>query len=256
MTLLKCENLGFGYLGNGIASPMNFEIGAGEVVALMGENGCGKSTLLKTMAGVIPPRCGNLFVQSNYKTEMPSGNADFIKNLICIKFVPPRELAKSIALVRMSGVAPDRMTVREFVSLGRSPYGGLFDGRSAEDEMQIDDALKLLELEKFENREVTSLSDGERSRVYLAEAVAQQVRVLLLDEPNAFLDIPRSHKLFKLLKKLACERNMGIVVSTHSVEYAEKYCDRIMVIYGGFVSVAKASEARSVGLLNWTVAEE
>ena len=90
------------------------------------------------------------------------------------------------------------------------------------------------------------------SRVFLAEAVAQQVKILLLDEPNAFLDIPRSHALFRLLKKIAVERQMGIVVSTHSVEYAERYCDKIMVVNGGTVKVASAADARKNGLLDWT----
>ena len=88
--------------------------------------------------------------------------------------------------------------------------------------------------------------------MFLAEAVAQQVKVLLLDEPNAFLDIPRSHALFRLLKKIATERKMGIIVSTHSVEYAERYCDRIMVVSGGAVRVAPADDARKNGLLDWT----
>ena len=154
----------------------------------------------------------------------------------------------------MSGLVCDRMTVREFVSLGRTPYAGLFDGRSKEDEKIVDEAVSLLELENFTNRWVNELSDGERSRVYLAQAVAQQVKVLLLDEPNAFLDIPRSRKLFTLLQKLAKERGMGILVSTHSVEYAEKYCDRIMVIEKGCVRCESANEARAKGLLDWTEA--
>ncbi len=240
--LLNCDKLVFGYSGQGFASPFVFDLHGGEVVALMGENGCGKSTLLKTLAGRIPALFGTVSLLQD----------DFCEKLVCIKNVPVRELAKRISLVSMSGIAPDRMTVREFVGLGRSPYAGLFDGRSAEDNRIIDEAIDLLELQPFVNRQVTSLSDGERSRVYLAEAVAQQVRILLLDEPNAFLDIPRSHRLFKLLKKLAIERNMGILVSTHSVEYAEKYSDRLMVIYDGCVKVEKTVDARANGLLEWT----
>jgi iron complex transport system ATP-binding protein len=145
-----------------------------------------------------------------------------------------------------------RMTVRDYVSLGRMPYAGLFDGRSAEDERIVDESIELLELEKFASRWMTELSDGERSRVYLAEAIAQQVKVLLLDEPNAFLDIPRSRKLFEMLRVLAKERHMGIIVSTHSVEYAERYSDRMMVIAGGRVRVAATQDARANGLLDWT----
>ena len=239
--LLKCNDLvvGYGHEKALVATPVNFELNAGEVVALLGENGSGKSTFLKTLCGLLAPVAGTVAL-----CDRPLWNSTDAWSA--------RERAKLVTLVRMSGVSCDRMTVREFISLGRTPYAGLFDGRSKEDEGVVDEALALLELEKFSGRWLTELSDGERSRVYLAQAVAQQVKVLLLDEPNAFLDIPRSRKLFALLQKLAKERGMGILVSTHSVEYAEKYCDRIMVIEKGCVRCELAKEARAKGLLDWT----
>jgi iron complex transport system ATP-binding protein len=241
MNLLRCKDLVFGYAkrkggATGFASPFDFGLDEGEVVALMGENGCGKSTLLKTLSGMIPPLSGEVVLLGT-----PDWNS--------------RERAKQVALVRMGQMGADsfdRMTVREFVGLGRTPYAGLFDGHSAEDERAVDESLELLELKNFAGRWMSELSDGERSRAYLAMAVAQRVRVLLLDEPNAFLDIPHSKKLFALLRDLAKERGMGILVSTHSVEYAEKYSDRLMVIADGRVKVARTAEARSGGLLDWT----
>lgn len=242
--LLKCENLCVGYGDSrpkrgaerplSLFEPFSFELHAGEVVALMGVNGCGKSTLLKTFAGLVPQVSGDVFLDG---APLQAWNA--------------RERARRVGLVRMSGTAPDRMTVREFVGLGRSPYSGFLDGRTAEDEKIVDDAMQATDVSCFAERPFTELSDGERSRVFLAEAVAQQVNVLLLDEPNAFLDIPRSHALFRLLKKFVGMRKMGIIVSTHSIEYAEKYCDRIAVIDGGCFRVAPASEARTLGLLDW-----
>ena len=245
--LLQCENLVIGYKNGkcanaGFVVPFDFELNAGEVVALLGENGCGKSTFLKTLCAQLQPVSGTVSLCGRPldSTKVAAWNA--------------RERAKLVTLVRMSGVTCDRMTVREFVGLGRTPYAGLFDGRSKEDERIVDESLALLELETFANRWVNELSDGERSRVYLAQAVAQQVKALLLDEPNAFLDIPRSRKLFALLQKLAKERGMGILVSTHSVEYAEKYCDRMVVIENGCVRCERASDARAEGLLDWTEA--
>ena len=235
--LLECKDLLVGY-GKALPSmkfPFDFSLASGNVVALMGENGCGKSSLLKTFAGLLAPVAGAVSLEGKSLTEWA-----------------PRERAQEISLVRMSSAVPPRMSVSEFVRLGRSPYSGIFDSRTEEDNRIVENSMALLDVANFANRPIAELSDGERSRVFLAEAVAQQVKILLLDEPNAFLDIPRSHALFRLLKKIAVERQMGIVVSTHSVEYAERYCDKIMVVNGGAVRVASAADARKTGLLDWT----
>jgi ABC-type cobalamin/Fe3+-siderophores transport system ATPase subunit len=235
--LLECKDLLVGY-GKALPSmkfPFDFSLASGSVVALMGENGCGKSSLLKTFAGLLAPVAGEVSLEGKSLTEWA-----------------PRERAQEISLVRMSSAVPPRMSVSEFVRLGRSPYSGIFDSRTEEDNRIVENSMALLDVANFANRPIAELSDGERSRVFLAEAVAQQVKILLLDEPNAFLDIPRSHALFRLLKKIAVERQMGIVVSTHSVEYAERYCDKIMVVNGGTVKVASAADARKNGLLDWT----
>ena len=235
--LLECKDLLVGY-GKALPSmkfPFDFSLASGNVVALMGENGCGKSSLLKTFAGLLAPVAGEVSLEGKSLTEWA-----------------PRERAQEISLVRMSSAVPPRMSVSEFVRLGRSPYSGIFDSRTEEDNRIVENSMALSDVANFANRPIAELSDGERSRVFLAEAVAQQVKILLLDEPNAFLDIPRSHALFRLLKKIAVERQMGIVVSTHSVEYAERYCDKIMVVNGGTVKVASAADARKNGLLDWT----
>ncbi len=235
--LLECKGLlvGYGEVLPSMKIPFDFALSSGTVVALMGENGCGKSSLLKTFAGLLKPVAGSVSLEGKSLTEWA-----------------PRERAQEISLVRMSSAVPPRMSVNEFVRLGRSPYSGIFDSRTEEDKRIVDESMALLDVANFANRPIAELSDGERSRVFLAEAVAQQVKILLLDEPNAFLDIPRSHALFRLLKKIALERKMGVVVSTHSVEYAERYCDKIMVVNGGTVKVAAAPDARKAGLLDWT----
>lgn len=214
--------------------PSNFELRAGEVIALMGRNGSGKSTLLKTLCGKIPAQGGTIEICGRNLKSWSAG-----------------DLAKSVAYISISKAAPERMTVTEFVGLGRMPYSNFFDGRSKEDLKIVNDALALLQLEKFENRNISELSDGERSRAYLAQAVAQQVKVLLLDEPNAFLDIPWSNQLFKTLRQLAADRGMGIIVSTHSLEYASKYCDRFMIVDNMELNVGTLDEANAGGWLEW-----
>lgn len=241
--ILEAKALQFGYAaGQPFSRAFDFALDAGEVVALMGENGCGKSTLLKTFAGMLRPVAGCVTIQGRDVHDREKGYT-------------LQGLSKQVTLMRMNMEAPDRMTVQEFVSLGRTPYAGVLDGRSAEDEAIIEQSMETLDVKRFANRAVCELSDGERTRVYLAEAIAQSVNVLLLDEPNAFLDIPRSHALFRTLRSLAASRGMGIVVSTHSVEYALRYADRIMVIDGGEVKVAAAGSAEQSGLLDWARAD-
>lgn len=233
-SLLKCEMLEFGY-DKGFAASADFKLQTGEVVALMGRNGSGKSTLLKTLCGKIPALGGTIEI------------CDRTLNSWRVT-----DLAKKVAYISISKAAPERMIVAEFVGLGRMPYSNFFDGRTKNDEAIVADALSLLKLDAFADRNVCELSDGERSRVYLAQAVAQQVKVLLLDEPNAFLDIPWSHQLFKTLRLLTAERGMGIVVSTHSMEYARAYCDRVLVVDNFKMSSGTWEEADALGWLEWT----
>ena len=205
--LLECRRLSFGY-AKPLAKPLDFAVDGGQVVALLGENGSGKSTLLKTFAGMLLPLEGSLELDGQP-----------------VAAYGLRELARKVALVRMGLLLPDQMTVEEFVSLGRSPYAGVLDGRSTE--------------------------DGERSRVYLARALAQRVKLLLLDEPDAFMDIPRRKNLFVTLQRLSREKGMAVVLSTHWVGYAEKYADKILCFGKGSVVEAPAAEARKLGLLDW-----
>ena len=232
--LLNLRQVTFGY-GSPLASPLDMEVQAGQVVALVGENGSGKSTLLKTLGGMLLPLDGSLELEGRPLAEYGL-----------------RELSKKVALVRMGLAAPAEMTVREFVSLGRSPYAGFLDGRSREDERIIDSAMDDMDVTLFAERKVAELSDGERSRVYLARALAQQVKLLLLDEPDAFMDIPRRKNLFVTLQKLSREKDMTVVLSTHWVDYAEKYADSILAFTSkGKLEFAPADHARELGLLSW-----
>ena len=232
--LLNLRQVTFGY-GSPLAKPLDMELPAGQVVALVGENGSGKSTLLKTLGGMLLPLDGSLELEGRPLAEYGL-----------------RELSKKVALVRMGLVPPAEMTVREFVSLGRSPYAGFLDGRSREDERIVDSAMDDMDVTLFAERKVAELSDGERSRVYLARALAQQVKLLLLDEPDAFMDIPRRKNLFVTLQKLSREKDMTVVLSTHWVDYAEKYADSILAFTTkGNLEFAPASRARELGLLSW-----
>ena len=134
--ILKACALEFGYTaGKSFASAFDFSLQEGEVVALMGENGCGKSTLLKTFAGMLRPLTGSVAIQGRDVYDREKGYT-------------LQELSRKVSLMRMNMGAPDRMTVQEFVCLGRTPYAGLLDGRSAEDEAIIEQSMDLLDVKK------------------------------------------------------------------------------------------------------------
>ena len=149
--LLECKNLlvGYGKALPAMKFPFDFSLASGMVVALMGENGCGKSSLLKTFAGLLAPVAGEVSLEGKSLTEWA-----------------PRERAQEISLVRMSSAVPPRMSVSEFVRLGRSPYSGIFDSRTEEDNRIVESSMALLDVANFANRPIAELSDGERSRVF------------------------------------------------------------------------------------------
>ena len=189
--LLQCENLVIGYKQDkrsdavGLVTPVNFELKAGEVIALLGENGSGKSTFLKTLCGLLQPVSGTVLLQG--KSQWTA-----------------RERAKFITLVRMGGIVCDRMTVREFVGLGRMPYAGLFDGRSQEDERFVNESLALLEVEKFKDRWLTEF------RKYLPQG-----------KPLRVLDIGTGTGFFACILAEQGHDATGIDLTPDMVEHAE-----------------------------------
>lgn len=234
MTLLETKNLLFGY-GKSLTQPLNLNVKEGEVLALIGPNGCGKSTLLKTL--------GNLEHRINGTINIYGKSIDSYSL---------RELSKKICFVYMNLSVYSEMSVYEFVLLGRSPYAGFFDKRTKEDVKIVKEAMDYLDVNAFSQKSITELSDGERSRVFLAKALAQQARILFLDEPDAFFDLPRKRNFFVLIKKLAESKKMGVVLSTHSLDFSEKYADSILSFCGeGTLKYALSKDARQECLFQW-----
>lgn len=236
--VLEAENFSAGY-GKPLFAQADLSLCGGEVVSLVGPNGTGKSTLLKTLAGLLPALCGEIFL-CGQKLE--------IWNV--------RERAQKIASVFTHEQVPYGMSVREFVSLGRIPFAGWFDFRNKEDLAAIGESLEILGLGRFADRRMQTLSDGERSRAFLARALATRPRLLLLDEPAAFLDVPNILHLFKILKDLAGERNLAVLLSTHHLEYACRFSDRIVALDGcGKISEGSALDLKQKGFLDWANAD-
>ena len=180
---------------------------------LMGPNGSGKSTLMHTMAGLLSPLSGEVLISG--------------KSLSKLRM---KEVAQLLSLVLTERVDTGNMTIWEVIALGRYPYTNFFGGLRAEDEAIIRRSLDACRLGDMAQRIFTELSDGERQRVMIARAIAQAPRLLLLDEPTAFLDPPGRIRVFELLQDLAHDRGLAVVVCTHDVEVAARHADRLWVV--------------------------
>ena len=213
ISLLTAQNLVVGYAQKTVAGPLNFALHPGELVALLGPNGAGKSTLLRTLAGLQAPLAGSLVL------------AD--KSLGTLRAA---ERARLLSIVLTDRVEAGGLTVLELVRLGRHPHTGWLGGLSAHDEAQVQAALAATGTTAFAPRRVAELSDGERQKVLLARALAQDTPLILLDEPTAHLDLPNRVALLRLLHRLARDTQKAILLSTHELDLALQAADRLALL--------------------------
>lgn len=187
----------------------------GTLTALLGTNGAGKSTLLRTLAGLQPPLAGDIFWEGNSLASLT-----------------PEERAKRLSIVLTVRPETGNLTVREVVALGRLPHRqGLWGSRNAAaDAEAVESAMRLTTTSAWSERPVSRLSDGERQRVFIAKALAQETPLILLDEPTAFLDYPSRVQFFNLLKRLTNEMGKTVLLSSHDVELAAAHADRILLL--------------------------
>ena len=198
--VMKLENVILAYGNKVVASGINAELLPGELVCLVGRNGAGKSTLIR---------------------HILKENPD----------------PKFISVVLTDRIDIDRMTVRDIVAMGRMPYTGFFGKLTEEDERIVTEAIETLSLEEFSDRQINTLSDGERQKAIIAKALAQQTPYILLDEPTAFLDYPSKVSTMQMLKKLCKENNKAILISTHDLDIALQYCDKVWHMTDGTLKV-------------------
>lgn len=187
----------------------------GTLTVLLGTNGAGKSTLLRTLAGLQPPLAGDIFWEGNSLASLT-----------------PEERAKRLSIVLTVRPETGNLTVREVVALGRLPHRqGLWGSRNAAaDAEAVESAMRLTTTSAWSERSVSRLSDGERQRVFIAKALAQETPLILLDEPTAFLDYPSRVQFFNLLKRLTNEMGKTVLLSSHDVELAAAHADRILLL--------------------------
>ncbi|MGZ0654470.1 ABC transporter ATP-binding protein [Coraliomargarita sp. W4R72] len=196
-----------------IAQSLNCSLRGGEFVCLLGPNGAGKSTLIRTLAGMQQALSGDLKL---------SGKA--------LGDIAPRERARAVSVVLTETMPTGMMDAYSLVSLGRHPYSGWFGGLTATDRERIEWALNAVGAMPLANRQVAELSDGERQKVSIARALAQEAKLMLLDEPTAFLDLPRRVELMSILRNLAQRENLALLLSTHDLDLALRFADRLWLM--------------------------
>ncbi len=217
MALLETQDLAGGYNAKSVVEAINLTLQPGEWLSLVGANGSGKSTLLKLIGRILHPLQGVVLLDG-----------------AAIHNQPPQVVAQQLALLPQQPALPVGLTVKQLVSLGRTPHQSWWQwGLSAEDEVQVQQALLETHLESFCDRAVEALSGGERQRAFLALALAQNPRLLLLDEPTTFLDIRYQLELLELLKRLNCQQKLTIVTVLHDINLAARYSDRIAMLHQG-----------------------
>lgn len=210
---IRLSDVTTGYKGYPVTKDINAYLQAGELTCLLGPNGAGKSTLLKTLCAFIPPISGEIFIEDTN-----------------IKQLSASKIARNIAVVLTARPATIHTTVEELVSIGRSPYTSFFGSLRTSDHDVIDNAIRLVGIENLRHRYVNTLSDGERQKALIAKALAQQTRIVFLDEPTAFLDYPSKVEIMKLLFDIAHKENKTIFMSTHDLELALQIADKIWLL--------------------------
>ena len=222
---LSTEALAVGYGGTVLIGDIALRVGAGRVLTLIGPNGSGKSTILKTLSGHLHQLGGTVLLDGK-KMESYSRS----------------ELARELSVLLTDRARPERMTCEDVVAMGRYPYTGYMGLLRAEDREKIDEALHLVEIAPLRNRAFLTLSDGQRQQVLLARAICQEPNVLLLDEPTSFLDVHHKIRFLEILRRLATERGIAVVLSMHELEFVRKISDEMACIKEGRILKAGAPE--------------
>lgn len=211
------NNLSIGYKSHHnykvVAKDMNASLMAGQMTCLIGTNGAGKSTLMRTIAAFQNPLGGSVKLMGKDMTEYSDA-----------------QLARLIGVVLTEKVDITNMTVTEMVGLGRSPYTGFWGTLSSEDKEIVRESIEMVGVESLATRMIQTLSDGERQKVMIAKALAQQTQVILLDEPTAYLDYPSKVEVMQLLKRLSRQAEKAILLSTHDLELALQMADTLWLM--------------------------
>ena len=214
--ILRTDGLTVGYGDRAVVEALALRAEAGKLLTLIGPNGAGKSTILKTLIRQLEPLGGAIWL---------SGRD--------LKSLTQTELARESAAVLTERPRPELMRCRDVVAAGRYPHTGRLGVLSEHDRAIVQDTIRLAGLEEIAEQDFERISDGQRQRVMLARALCQEPKLLVLDEPTSFLDIRNKLEFLHLLRKLARERRIAVVMSLHELDLAQKFSDEIVCIRDG-----------------------
>lgn len=218
MTRLELRSVSAALSGKRVLERVSFRIAAGELVGLVGPNGAGKTTALRVAAGLLPPESGEVLLD-----DLP------------IKRLKPVALARRRAVVPQFPTLPSFYSVREVVTLGRTPHIPFFGRESAADREVVERVMAEVDIGRFAARSVDELSGGERQRVAIARALAQEPALLILDEPTASLDLLHQRTTLAILERRTAGAGLACVVALHDLSLAAQFCDRVILLAEGRV---------------------
>ncbi|MDH7593862.1 MAG: ABC transporter ATP-binding protein [Methanomicrobiales archaeon] len=216
MVRLEAQEISFSYGSEEVLKGIDLALEEGEILGLVGPNGSGKSTLIKCLNRVLHPK-GRIRLDGRDITGMST-----------------REIARCIAYVPQALSVGMMMNVFDFVMMGRRPHIGWSVGDR--DVEKVVEAIRLLGLEELAFRRTTQISGGERQKVMIARALAQETPILLLDEPTSSLDLRHQMEVMELVQRQAQEKGTGVIVALHDLNLAARYCDRIVMLKGGRIA--------------------
>lgn len=215
----KAEQLTVGYHGKPLIRDIDIELEKGRILTLIGPNGSGKTTILRTITKYLKGICGTVYIDGRSIDDMSD-----------------REMSFQVSVVLTQRMKTERMTCEEVVESGRYPYTGMLGILSAQDHERVEEAMELTRVTELRHQDFMEISDGQRQRVMLARALAQEPEIIVLDEPTSFLDVRYELELLEILRGLARNRGIAVIMSLHELDLAQRISDEVMCVKGEYIT--------------------
>jgi iron complex transport system ATP-binding protein len=213
------KKLTVGYNGKPLIKDIEINLKKGKILTLIGPNGSGKSTILKSITKHLKSICGTIYIDNK-----------------SIETMSNKDISHKLAVVLTDKLKTELMTCKDVVSTGRYPYTGMLGILSEDDNLQVKNAMELVNAWDLREKDFTEISDGQRQRILLARAICQEPEIIVLDEPTSFLDIHYELELLNILRTLAEKRGITVIMSLHELDMAQKVSDLVMCVKGEYIT--------------------